>query len=236
MPASTSKPGDVHNYLTLIKPLPKRINSSVVWKCKCKCGNIYKGPINLIRHGSIQSCGCKRVESAIINGKNNRKDAAISVDNGDGTRSVTILYGIWRNMLNRSHFYTERRNQNYLSIKVCDRWLNFKKFKKDVLKLDNAPKKELLKFNTGKSLKLSIDRIDNWGNYEPGNVKWSTVKEQARNRNSTVWVKYKGYHISLAEASELIGENYHTVYQRLFKYGKSYPRLTVLGKGKEYAP
>lgn len=52
-------------------------------------------------------------------------------------------------------------------IKVCERWLKFDNFYKD---MGNRPSPE-----------LEIDRINNDGNYEPGNVKWSTRKEQMNN-------------------------------------------------------
>jgi hypothetical protein len=67
-------------------------------------------------------------------------------------------------------------NYHDRGITVCDRWLNsFEAFLKDVSKLPHYGEKG-----------YTLDRIDNDGNYEPSNVKWSTAKEQANNRRKAV--------------------------------------------------
>ncbi|WP_424578901.1 hypothetical protein [Bradyrhizobium sp. USDA 241] len=68
------------------------------------------------------------------------------------------------------------------------------------------------------SLEHSIDRIENELNYDPDNCKWSTVKEQNRNRRSTRWVEFMGRTMSLAEAIELSGLPQARVKRRLYVY------------------
>ena len=54
----------------------------------------------------------------------------------------------------------------------------------------------------------TLDRIDNEGPYSPENCKWSTLKEQARNRRTSKIIEYKGQRKNLAEWCELLGLNY----------------------------
>lgn len=86
-------------------------------------------------------------------------------------------------------------------IKVCERWCKFENFFSDMGKRP--------------SQKHSLDRIDNDGDYEPGNCRWATLKEQRRNRSDTRWVTVHGRQMSLAEAVETLGLNYSRVLARL---------------------
>ena len=68
-------------------------------------------------------------------------------------------------------------------IKVCDRWHDFAEFHRDM----GTP-----------SPGMTLDRIDNDGNYEPGNVRWASRLEQANNRRTNVTLTYKGVTLTLA--------------------------------------
>ncbi len=105
------------------------------------------------------------------------------------------LYGNWRAMINRcyneSHIYY--RNYGGRGIAVCDRWLNsFEDFCSD---MGGKP-----------STAYSLDRYPNHdGNYEPGNVRWATRKEQARNKSNNRQVTIAGSQMILVEAAESLG-------------------------------
>ena len=125
--------------------------------------------------------------------------------------SDSKIYRAYKDMINRCCNPNTKAYHNYggRGIKVCERWLNsFENFYEDVSKLEHFGEAG-----------YTLDRINNDGNYEPGNVKYSTRKEQNRNRRSTVFVEYNGEQITLAEAAELTGINYHTLYTRYSREG-----------------
>ncbi len=78
-------------------------------------------------------------------------------------------YDVWKNMLGRVRGYGVASIKNYTSrgITVCARWLSFENFLADMGERPAG---------------MSIDRVNNDGNYEPGNCRWATVVEQLSNR------------------------------------------------------
>lgn len=113
-------------------------------------------------------------------------------------------YISWTNMKKRCSSNTPHTYYRYKKrgIKVCDRWKNsFTAFYEDMGKRP--------------SLRHSIDRIDNDGNYCPENCRWATWEEQARNRSSNHYITYNGQKKSLAEWCEIFELSYTAVHQRL---------------------
>jgi len=85
-------------------------------------------------------------------------------------------------------------------IRVCSRWRNsFEAFLEDM---------------GGKPKGFSVDRIDNNGNYEPGNCRWADAKTQAKNRRSNVWIEYKGKRMIISDWADALGINRGTLEAR----------------------
>lgn len=182
--------GDKYNNLTLIKEV-ECIGKGRNFLCKCDCGNEKVIKLNDLRQGRSKSCGCLARDNWRFRKPHHQMA---------GTR----IYDIWRSMKSRCFYKNDVSYDRYggRGITVCDEWLTFEKFH------------EWARSN-GYSDNLSIDRIDNDGNYEPGNCRWATTEQQAGNRSTTVRVSRNGVTKSLMDWCELENINRAMVYQRL---------------------
>ena len=120
-------------------------NYNSFWNCKCDCGNNVVVNGKHLREGGTKSCGCLQ------------KEKAKATNTKHGLRR-SRLYRVWRNILNRCMLETNARYGDYggRGIKVCAEWQQFENFYKWAIK-------------SGYNDNLTIDRIDNNGDYAPNN-------------------------------------------------------------------
>ena len=146
-----------------------------LYECVCDCGNELTVVVSDLKNGHTQSCGCL-FEELRANGAGPKTHGL----------SGTVEHVAWKNMHARCRVDPDYAGRN---ITVCGHWTGengFESFLKDI-----GPKPPEGHAKNGHA--LSVDRINNDGNYEPGNVKWSTAVEQKINsRPRRWWKKPKG--------------------------------------------
>lgn len=169
MPKKINLLGRSFGRLSIISESDQRtVDGKVKWNCVCTCGNTLTTSGRYLRDGDTRSCGCLEKETLL-----NR--------NTSHGLSGTSEYNIWKALKQRCYNPNELHYADYggRGILICDRWLNsFENFIED---MGNKP-----------SPTHSIDRIDNDGNYEPSNCKWSTKAEQGRNKRNNRWIEHNG--------------------------------------------
>lgn len=161
---------------------------------QCECGNYV-----LVRCDAIKdtfSCGCATSKLMSEKAKNrgpNRKTHGKYHD---------TVYKRWAAMKRRCTNQNDTAYSNYggRGIKVCDAWMEFEAFYND---MGDPPEGG------------TLDRIDNNGDYEPGNCRWATTTEQSRNRRSNVLLTVDGETKLLIEWSEISGTSCGVIRKRM---------------------
>ena len=170
----------------------KSTNKNAKWLCVCDCGNqkeVFGGDL---KQGRTQSCGCIHSEQ-------------LAQRNFKHGLSNSRLHGIWNGMKARCYNPNFDQYADYggRGITICREWRDdFQAF------YDWA-------MANGYADNLTIDRIDNDGNYSPNNCRWATRQEQGYNRRDNRLITYNGETKTAAEWGMVTGIKPHTILRRL---------------------
>lgn len=181
--------------LTAVEHVGTKRNNAV-WRCVCECGKERLVMSGKLISGHTRSCGCthgwKTHGHSYVNGK----------------QSPT--YKSWASMIARCTYPSNPAFKYYKTrgITICERWRKFENFLAD---MGERP-----------SLELSVDRHpNNDGNYEPGNCRWATKREQANNRVTNKMFIYKGQEMTFANLVRATGLDKDFLRHRLLRAGWS---------------
>lgn len=180
--------------LIAIEPTKKRSSSGcIIWKCKCNCGTITYVPVNTLRNGQ-KSCGCLQKE-------------AVRKANTTHGKSYTKIHRTWSSIKDRCLNSNDVAYNNYggRGIKICEEWAN------DFMTFCNWS------YSNGYNETLTIDRIDNNGNYEPSNCRWVERKTQQNNRRNNHYITINNETKTLQEWGESTGIKPNTINCRIRK-------------------
>lgn len=162
-----------------------------LWECRCDCGNKSTVQTGNLTSGNTTSCGCYWIEVAShlpqTHGMTNSPE-----------------YTVWCEMIRRCEDKQRNNFKNYggRGITVCSRWRkSFSAFFED---MGAKPTQD-----------HSIERENNDGNYEPGNCRWATRKEQGRNTRANRLLEYNGRTACLSEWAEVAGLSTRAFHHRL---------------------
>ena len=164
-------------------------------KCKCDCGTIkslFRWPLV---SGRIKSCGCLKLDQIKLRFTTHGETKG-------GNESST--YQTWKRIKDRCN---NPNNKDWClyggrGIKMCPQWEN--SFEQFLIDVGRKPGHQ-----------YSIERINSDGNYEQGNVKWATAKEQSRNTSQVRFIEYNGKVQCLADWAIELGFSYRLLSNRL---------------------
>jgi hypothetical protein len=188
--------------LTVLNKIPNEKGKSCRWLCECDCGTLKDYGASFLSRGA-RSCGCQHWEETrtrlTTHGMTNTK-----------------LFRVWNSMLRRCRTPGDTAYKNYggRGIEVCDRRNSFENFYADM-----GPT-----YGPG----LTIERVNNDGDYSPDNCVWIPKSLQSRNRRSAIYIETPWGRLTITEAAAKTGISWFAMMARVNR--KWAPERMFLGK------
>ena len=186
--------------LTVVRQVerPDLKSKHIMWECLCDCGNITDvASTDLKRSVKNKSCGCYK----------NKLSSQRWFKHGD---SGSKLHNIWKGFRKRCNSPNSPGYKNYgaRGISVHKDWDKYNDFRKWALE-------------NGYQEGLTLERINNDGDYGPSNCKWATWDTQANNRRGNHTLTHNGKTQTISEWAREVGINKTTLRNRVVSAGWS---------------
>lgn len=185
------KPGTRFGRVTVLHEVAQRRNHERYFLCECDCGTVWEVALGTLTGGETKSCGCLRRERFVSRLESHGQ-------------SRMPLYSVWRAMRQRCQNAANPVYEHYggRGIRVCDEWQGFAAFSDWAM-------------TNGYRAGLTIERIDNDGNYEPSNCTWIPQSQQSNNTRRNRILTFRGKTMNLAEWADRLGINPATLGGRI---------------------
>lgn len=181
--------------LAVVRLAEKR-NGRTMWQCRCECGTVKDVQSAQLKGSRTTSCGCQRSENMV----------ARNLKHGMGGKDRPPEFTVWLNMRTRCFSPSDKKYADYggRGITVEEPWASdFAAFYRDM-----GPRP---------ARGYEIDRINNDGNYKPGNCRWVPHIDNVNNRRNSAYVEWRGEKLTIAEWSKRVGISDRTIWMRLNK-------------------
>lgn len=177
---------------------------------RCDCGNEIVCRLPNLKSGTTKSCGCYRKFVA-----SNRRDC----HHLQNTRIYRIWCGMKRRCYNKHNEHFDRYGGR--GIIVCNEW------KTDFMNFYDWA------MSNGYDDKLSIDRINNEGNYEPSNCRWTNQKQQVVNSSTAIKCSLGGNIVALSDIAEILGVSFKRIRRIVYMLNNGYDVSEILSLSKK---
>ena len=172
----------------------------------CSCSRTFTASIGNVKSDQVRSCGCLRRAATI---RRSTKHGMSPADKG------TRIYRFWQSMKDRCLNSKSTSYMNYggRGISMHSKWVDdfpeFYDYFRRHMQLTDMPDG------------FSIDRIDNNGDYAPGNLRLATSLVQCNNKRSNHWLEFRGQRMTLAQVARTVGIKSGTLWNRLMLQHRS---------------